>query len=108
MREILHMRLGGGVAQIGGAVGGDGCDQGVLGGGDAGLVEEDVGAPQLARAEFQPVRGRDGGAQLLEGQKMRVETPPADDVAAGRRQRHLAAAGQQRPGQQDRGADPRA
>ena len=39
---------------------------------------------------------------------MRVEAPPADDVAAGRRQRHLAAAGEQRPGQQDRGADPRA
>ena len=59
-------------------------------------------------AEFQPVGRGDGGAQLLEGQKMRVETAPADDVAAGRRQRHLAAAGQQRPGQQDRGADPRA
>src|SRR6476469_4412721 len=31
----------------------------------------------------------------------------ADDIAAGGRQRHLAATGQQRPGQQDRGADPR-
>ena len=54
------------------------------------------------------MRGGDGGAQLLEGEEMRVQTPPADDVAAGRRQRHLAAAGEQRPGQQDRGADPRA
>ncbi len=59
-------------------------------------------------AELQPVGGGDRGAELLEGQEMRVETPAADDVAAGRRQRHLAAAGQQRPRQQDRGADPRA
>ena len=48
MREVLHMRLGGGVAQIGGAVGGDRRDQRIFGGGDARLVEEDVGAPQLA------------------------------------------------------------
>jgi hypothetical protein len=53
------------------------------------------------------VRRGDGGAQLLEGQEMRVEAAPADDVAAGRRQR-LAAAGQQRARQQDRGADSRA
>src|SRR6266850_2292759 len=108
MREVLHMRLGGGVAQERGAVGGDRCDQRVFGGGDARFIEEYVGALQLGRAEFQPVRRGDGGAQLLEGKEMRVEASPADDIAAGRRQRHLAAAGQQRPGQQDRGADPRA
>ena len=39
---------------------------------------------------------------------MGVEATPPDHVAAGWRQRDLAAAGQQRPGQQDRGADPRA
>jgi len=39
---------------------------------------------------------------------MGVETPPADDVAAGGRQHHLAAAGKQRSRQQDRGAYPRA
>src|SRR3954468_9328069 len=108
MREVLHVRLGGGVAQICGAVGGDGCDQRVFGGGDAGLVEEYVRAPQFGGAEFQPVRRRDGGAQLLEGEEMRVEATAADDVAAGRRQRHLAAASEQRPGQEERGADPRA
>ena len=53
--EVLHMRLGGGVAQVGRALGRDGRDQRVLGGGDAGLVEEDVGAVQLRGAEFQPV-----------------------------------------------------
>ena len=52
--------------------------------------------------------GRDGRAELLEREKMRVEAPPPDDVAARRRQRDLAAARQQRPGEQDRGADPRA
>ena len=75
-------------------MGGDGCDQRVFGGGDAGLVEEDVGTVQFGRAEFQPVRRGDGGAQLLEGEKMRVEAAAADDIAAGRRQRHLAAAGE--------------
>jgi len=84
------------------------ADQRVFGGGDAGLVEEHVRAPQFRRAELQPVRRGDGGAQLLEGEEMRVEAAAADDIAAGRRQRHLAAAGQQRAGEQDRGADPRA
>ena len=97
MREVLHMRLGGGVAQIRDAVRRDGRDQRVLGRGDAGLVEEDVGAGQARGAEFQPIGRGDGGAELLERQEMRVEAAPADDVAAGRRQRHLAAAGQQRP-----------
>src|SRR6185369_12674791 len=78
--EVLHMRLGGGVAQIRRAVGADRGDQCVFGGGDAGLVEEDVGALQLRCAEFQPVGRGDGGAKLLEGQEMRVQTAPADDV----------------------------
>jgi hypothetical protein len=44
--EILYMRLGSGVAQVSGAAGGNGGDQRVFGGGDAGFVEEDVGALQ--------------------------------------------------------------
>ena len=108
MREVLHMRFGGDVAQISGAMRRHRGDQRVFGGRHAGLVEEDVGAPELAGPEFQPVGGGDRGAELFEGQKMRVEPAPADDVAAGRRQHHLAAAGQQRSRQQDRGADPRA
>src|SRR5579871_4673169 len=39
---------------------------------------------------------------------MGVEPAPADHVAAGRRQRHLAATREQGAGEQDRGADPRA
>ena len=41
----------------------------------------------------------------LEGQHVRVDAAAADDVAAGRRHRDLAAAREQRAGQQDRGAD---
>ncbi len=108
MREILHMRLGGGVAQISGAARGDGCDQRVLGCGHAGLVEEDVGALEARGAEFQAMRRGDRGAELLEGEEMRVEAPAADHVAAGRRQRYFAAAGEQGTREQDRGADARA
>ena len=45
--EVLHVRLGGGVAQDGAALGGHRGHEGVLGAGDAGLVEEDVGADEL-------------------------------------------------------------
>ncbi len=105
MREVLDVRLGRGIAQVGDAVGRDRGDQRVLGGGDAGLVEEHVGAAELRAAELQTVGGDDGRAELLEGQEMGVEAPPADDVAARRRQRDLAAAGQKRTREQDRGAD---
>ena len=42
--KVLHMRLGGGIAQMGRTVGADRGDEGVFGRGDAGLIEEDVGA----------------------------------------------------------------
>ena len=102
------MRLGSHVAQISRAVRRHRSHQRVFGGGHAGFIEKNVGAREARGAEFQPVGGRDRGAELLEGQKMRIEPSPADDIAAGRRQRHLAAAGEQRPCQQDRGAYPRA
>ena len=62
MREVLHMRLGGGIAQVSGAVGSNRCDQRVFGSRHAGLVEEDVGALQPSGTEFQPVGRGDGGA----------------------------------------------
>jgi hypothetical protein len=83
-------------------------DQRVLGGGDARLIEEDVGAAQLRGVEFQLAGVLHGRTELLEGEEMGVEPSAADHVAAGRRQRHLAAAGKQGTGQQDRGPDPRA
>lgn len=48
----------------------------------------------------------DGGAELFQRQHMGVEPAAADDIAAGRRQRDFAAAREQWPGQQDRGANP--
>ena len=79
--------------------------QGVLGRRHARLVEKDIGALELAGAEFEAVGGDDLRAELLEGEKMGVEPAPSDDIAAGRRQGDLAAAREQRPGQQDRGTD---
>jgi hypothetical protein len=36
----------------------------------------------------------DGGAELFEGEEMRIEPAAADHVTAGRRQRDLATTGQ--------------
>ena len=94
MGEILHVRLGGDVAQMRGAVRRHRGHQCVFRGRHAGLVEEDVGALEAAAAEFQPVGGDHRGAELFEREKVGVEPPPADHVAARRRQHHLAATGQ--------------
>ena len=61
-----------------------------------------ISAPR--RPAAQPVLRVDHavGAQAAEGQQVRVDAPPPDDVAAGERQLHLAAAREQRPGQQQR------
>ena len=48
----------------------------------------------------------DPGAQVAEGVEVRVEAAAADEVAAGRRHPGLAEAGEQRAGEQERGADP--
>ena len=42
---------------------------------------------------------------MLEGQEVGIHPPTADDVAAGRRQRHAAEAGQQWAGEQNRRPD---
>ena len=105
VRQVLHVRLGGGVAQDRRALRRDRRHERVLGGRHARLVEEDVGAPQLVGTELEPVGGRHRCAELLEGEEVRVDATAPDDVAAGRRQHDMAAAGQQRARQQDRGAD---
>ena len=104
------MRLAGGVAQHRRALGGDGGREGVLGAGDARLVEEDVGAAELLRAEDERVVEREARAELLQREEVRVDAAPADDVAARRRQLDRAAAGEQRAGEQDgaRGSSGRA
>src|SRR5207302_1752486 len=47
-------------------------------------------------------------AAPLEGEEMRVHAPPADHVAARRRETHPAEAREHRAGQEDRGPDTRA
>ena len=60
----------------------------------AGLIEKNIRALETRGTELKPVGRGDGGAELLEGQEMRIETPPPNDVSAGGRQGHLATAGQ--------------
>ena len=103
--EILHVRFGGGVAQHRCAVRDDGGTQRVLGGRDAGFIEEHVGADQLVRLELVVAVGGNGRAELLQGKEMRVDSAAADDIATGRRQHHMAGTRQQRAGEQDGGAD---
>ncbi len=103
--EVLDVRLAGGVPQGGRAAGGHRRHQRVLGRRDAGFVEENVGPGKGLRLEV--VGGADGDlrAEPLEGEEMRVHAPPADHVAARRRETHSAEARQHRAGQEDRRAD---
>ena len=77
----------------------------VLGAGDAGLVEEDVGAGEALGLELVAVAHHDGGAELLQREEMGVHPAPADDVAARRGQGDRAEPREHRAGQQDRRAD---
>ena len=81
--------------------------QRVLGAHHRGLVHEDrAGAqPAARRLQLDPAAPVDGGAEVGEGVEVGVEPAAADEVAAGRRHARLAEAGQQRAGEQERGAD---
>ena len=105
MTEILHVRLARGVAEHRGSRRRDRRHERVLGPGDARLVEEDVGAAKPGRRQMEAVVQLERRAELLEGEKVRVDAPAPDDVAARRRQLDLAAAREQRPGEQDRRAN---
>ena len=84
--EVLDVRLAGGIAENRRSARGDGRHERVLGAGDARLVEKHVGAAQARRREVEAVVQLERRAEALEREKMRVDAPPADDVAAGRRQ----------------------
>src|SRR5207302_1668148 len=106
--QILDVRLARRVADHGLAAGENGGHDRVLRPGYARLVEEDVRRAQAVRPHpVLPVR-LDLGAELRERVDVRVEPPPTDHVAAGRRDDRLSVAGEQRPGQQHGGPDPRA
>ena len=97
-----HLRLAGGVDDDGAARGGDGRQHQVLGAQDAGVVQEDAGAPQLARLGHKLLSlPPDAGAQHLEALQVHVYGPLADDVAAGRRAGRPSEAPQQRPHDQE-------
>lgn len=71
-----------------------------------GLVHEDLaGAEAGRRAQLDPARPVDAGAEVGEGVEVGVEAAAADEVAAGRRHLGGAEACQQRPREQERRAD---
>src|SRR5688572_10989436 len=104
MRQVLHVGLARRVAKHGGAGGGDSRGQRILGRGDAGLIEKDVGALELLRAQMERVADIVRRTELLEGEEVGIDAAPADDVATRRRQGDLAASREQRSGEEDRRA----
>ncbi len=99
--EILHVWFRRDVAKHGGALRAHRRHQGVFGARDTGLIEKDVGATQLALERIR-VADRNAGPEALKREKMRIDAPPSDDVAARRRQRHATEPRQHRPGEQNR------
>src|SRR5213592_4092191 len=80
-RQILNVRLAGGVAQRGRTAGGDRRHQGVFGRRDTRFVEKNIGPGEALR--FELVGGADGDfrPEPLEGEEMRIHAPPADHIA---------------------------
>jgi hypothetical protein len=68
----------------------------VLGGGDARLVEQDVGAAEETAAEDELLIDLDARTQRLQPEHVRVDTPATDLIAAGVREARFTLAGQQR------------
>ena len=103
--EVLHVGLARRVADGGSPFREDRRHQGVLRAGDRGLVEEDIGADELVGDEAEGPIDLDAGPQLLEGEDVRVDAPPADDIPSRRRQLDLAEAREQGAGEKDGGPD---
>ena len=78
----------------------------VLRRGDGGLIEEDIGALEAARAELIVVTDADPSPEPLERVEMGVEAPTTDHVAPGGREADVTDPAQERPREEDRGADP--
>ena len=105
-REVLHVRLGGGVADDGVAGRQRGGHQRVLGRHHGRLVHQEVARREAARRGQQDVAAvLDARAERLERVEVRIEPAAADHVAAGRRHQRAAVAREQRAGEQERGAD---
>ena len=80
------------------------CHHGVLGRHHRRLVEVDV-RPLQGAGELVPLAQLEVGTELLEGVEVRVEPAPADHVTARRGHDRAAVTCEQRPGEQERGAD---
>src|SRR5207245_1617482 len=104
--EILNVRLASRVANHGLSL----CERGrhdrVLGGHHARLVEEDPPATETGCLHLVAAVELDLCAQLRKGVNVRIEPAPADHVAAWRRYRGTPDTREQRPGEQERGANP--
>ena len=103
--EILDMRLAGGVADDRLALREHRRHDRVLGSHHRRLVEVHPLADEPGRAQVVGAVDLHLDAELGEGVDVRVEAPAPDHVAARRRHDGAAEAGEQRPGEQERGAD---
>ena len=105
--EILDMWLAGGVLDDRGPARERGGHDRVFGARDRGFVEEHLGADQsLLGAEDVLAAARfDGAPERLQREDVGVDTAAPDHVAARERQPHVTATRQERPGEQERGAD---
>jgi putative component of toxin-antitoxin plasmid stabilization module len=103
----MRVRLGRGVADDRRAGRQRGGHQRVLGTHHGRLIHEEVARLQAAvvRAQADVAGVLDDGAERAEGVEVRVEAAAPDHVAAGRRQQRLAEAREQRPGDEEGGAD---
>ena len=104
-REVHHLRLARRVLEDGPALGERRRHHQVLGAGDGHHVEHVARALEAAGAGRDvAVLEVDLGAHRLEPLDVLVDRPQADRAAAGQRHARLAAAGEQRPEHEDRGA----
>ena len=103
--EVLDVGLARRVAQDGPSFRRHGGHEGVLGPGDARLVEEDVVTFQPLRLEVEGRADIDGGAQALQGEEMSIHPSTADHVAPGGRQSHPSEPSEHGAGEENRGAD---
>jgi putative nucleotidyltransferase with HDIG domain len=104
--EILDVRLAGRVADHRLARRQGRGHDGVLGGHDARLVQEDVRPAKSVRPHLVEAVQVDLRAELGERVDVRVEAAPADHVAAGRRHDGPGDAREQRTGEEERRANP--
>ena len=95
--EIHDLRLGGGVVNHAHAVGEHGGHQDVLGAGDGGHVELNLGALQVRDLAVYVAAGElEGAAERLQALQVLIDRPHADGAAARKRDVGLSTAGQER------------